>query len=284
MSLFGLPLPPSQHTSSLVVDRFVLPQPDVMKIHHSVLDHFLLNVRSKASNKGVEEIYTSTLSVSLGLGNGRNMRSSPVHDGVKQGLIEKHPHEHIQQLLKSTLDTSHVPVSSSKSGVSVFSEVDDGLWGTAFMELSASAAKSRGGDISAQDLDTCGFSKLTFSHGYDQSNPLEDKSAASYTAGNVFVIDGLGHIASDSSTPSSCYASLLAFLATHDEHIADIRYTLPNKILNKYGKSVVQKMTSDQGTPYTDAGLTGVGQVVGVGDTGVDERSCFFANADDSFV
>ena len=34
--------------------------------------------------------------------------------------------------------------------------------------------------------------------------------------------------------------------------------------------------TTRQHSPYTAAGLTGAGQIVGVADTGLDEKSCFF--------
>jgi serine protease AprX len=34
--------------------------------------------------------------------------------------------------------------------------------------------------------------------------------------------------------------------------------------------------SSRQQSPYTSAGLTGTGQVVGISDTGLDEKSCFF--------
>jgi hypothetical protein len=270
-----------------------------MKIHHSVLDHLLLTDNYKSKNGGGEDIATSTLSVSLGLGNGRNNRKSssrfstagfPVHEQFRVELMSEHPHEHIKKLLQSTLARGILEdetFSSSDFHLSAAAlSTKSGLWGTAFNELTASSVKLKNqasgeSSMSAQDIDTCGFSKLLFSHGHDEAG-LD--SSSEIPVGSSFTIRGLGNIATDSSTPSSCFAALLAFLATHEEHISDIRYALPNKILNKYGKSVVQKMTSDQGTPYTAANLTGSGQIVGVGDSGLDERSCFFSNTDQSLV
>lgn len=279
-----------------------------MKIHHSLLDHLMLtqNKKGVAKANSDDSIATSTISVSLGLGNGRAKKidglglgkgasksnghsaqhptgaTGHLHDQMRAALLARQPHEHIKKLMQSTRGTE----SSSSATLSTSATDQNDMWHSAFKELSSARETSTGPGImgtSAKDSDPCGFSKLIFSHGYEQEGGAE-KDTASFTAGGSFSIDGLGHITSASATPSSCFASLLAFLATSDEHIADVRYSLPFTVQNKYGKSVVQKMTSDQGTPYTNAGLTGAGQVVGVGDSGLDERSCFFANADNSLV
>jgi hypothetical protein len=285
-----------------------------MKIHHSVLDHLLLAGHKKSDQNDV--ISSSKLSVSLGLGNGQrksarsrstsmtNTKTSGgvAEDSLKRDLLAKHPHEHVQRLMQSSLEVDAAVTVAHPSGKNVEGGIqadstsaasDKGLWHAAYEELSASTRSSKvfgsssssSGSVSARDADTCLFSKLIFSHGHDQAGDFaEGKEALSFTSGSSFSIAGLGHITAEAATPTSCFAALLAFLATNEEHITDIRYTLPDKLLNKYGKSVVQKMTSDQGTPYTDADLTGLGQVVGVGDSGVDERSCFFANDDQSLV
>ena len=56
---------------------------------------------------------------------------------------------------------------------------------------------------------------------------------------------------------------------------------------NYRSRGIVQ--TGDPGnnpraTPYSAAGLTGKGQVVGVSDTGLDESSCYFYDEDNGFI
>ncbi|CAM9359817.1 unnamed protein product, partial [Ectocarpus fasciculatus] len=55
--------------------------------------------------------------------------------------------------------------------------------------------------------------------------------------------------------------------------------------LNDVGKSIVQAKSSSSGQhPYHTAGLNGTGQIIGVGDSGVDDRHCMFINSDGSRV
>lgn len=82
---------------------------------------------------------------------------------------------------------------------------------------------------------------------------------------------------------SSCGAALLALLA-QQKGVSDLRYRLPKAAFNANGKSIVQTETFGTSFPYTNAGIDGTGEVVGVGDTGLDELSCFFRNTDSSKV
>jgi hypothetical protein len=85
-------------------------------------------------------------------------------------------------------------------------------------------------------------------------------------------------------TSKYCYADLLATLSL-DPEVIDIRVRGSFRTLNQRGKSIVQSDTiTSLSYPYHVAGLTGEGQIIGVGDTGVDELSCFFANSDFSLV
>jgi hypothetical protein len=86
------------------------------------------------------------------------------------------------------------------------------------------------------------------------------------------------------SLMKSCYADLLATL-TLDKEVIDIRLRSNHQTFNDRGKSIVQADTiTSLSYPYHNAGLTGTDQIVGVGDTGVDELSCFFSNTDSSLV
>jgi hypothetical protein len=83
----------------------------------------------------------------------------------------------------------------------------------------------------------------------------------------------------------SCVLSLLShFLTTYSTTIADIRLSFPKYPNNHMNKGVVQAKSYSEFYPYHYAGLDGTGQIIGVGDTGVDELSCFFRNLDSSLV
>ena len=82
-----------------------------------------------------------------------------------------------------------------------------------------------------------------------------------------------------------CILSLLShFLTTYSTTIADIRLRFPKYTSNHKDKGIVQTKTYSETYPYHAAGLDGTGQIVGVGDTGIDELSCFFRNMDSSIV
>jgi hypothetical protein len=91
--------------------------------------------------------------------------------------------------------------------------------------------------------------------------------------------------ATPTSYRQSCVLSLLShFLTTYSTTIADIRLSFPKFPNNHKNKGIVQTKTYSETYPYHTAGLNGTGQIVGVGDTGIDELSCFFRNADSSLV
>jgi hypothetical protein len=93
------------------------------------------------------------------------------------------------------------------------------------------------------------------------------------------------HQSVDSHHQSSCVMSLLShFVTTYSDSIADIRLRFPKYPNNQYNKGIVQTKTYSQNYPYHAAGLDGTGQIVGIGDTGVDELSCFFRNTDNTKV
>jgi len=86
-------------------------------------------------------------------------------------------------------------------------------------------------------------------------------------------VGNLHEIRDYSSTPTACFASLLAAAAEQNE-VVDIRLRHSMKAFNNYIKGIVQTDTREDSVyPYFEAGLNGTGQVVGVGDTGVDEYS-----------
>mmetsp|Transcript_14029 Transcript_14029/g.14643 ORF Transcript_14029/g.14643 Transcript_14029/m.14643 type:complete len:1100 (-) Transcript_14029:260-3559(-) len=104
------------------------------------------------------------------------------------------------------------------------------------------------------------------------------------SSSNNLVIGNLKQFLQSSDDSSACSASLLAILV-QQQGVADIKFRLPKQKFNKNGKHIVQTKNFTATTfPYTNAGIDGTGQVVGIGDTGVDELSCFFRNSDGSKV
>jgi hypothetical protein len=85
----------------------------------------------------------------------------------------------------------------------------------------------------------------------------------------------------------SCVLSLFShFLTAYSATVADIHLRFPKHTTNHHNKGVVQTKTFSQRFyhPYHLVGLDGTGQIVGIGDTGIDELSCFFRNSDSSKV
>jgi hypothetical protein len=96
-------------------------------------------------------------------------------------------------------------------------------------------------------------------------------------------ISGLHHVAQSASS-RACLTNLVAVLATRSE-VLDVTVRPHDTVLNAVGKGICQaKSTTTSNTPYANAGLNGTGQVVGVGDTGLDDLHCFFRNRDGSQV
>lgn len=85
------------------------------------------------------------------------------------------------------------------------------------------------------------------------------------------------------SIPSSpCLALLVATLSSLD--IVDYIQLTPHFVpLNDVTSKYVQT-GSTSSSPYTDSGLDGEGHIIGVADTGADDRSCYLNNADGSQV
>ena len=96
--------------------------------------------------------------------------------------------------------------------------------------------------------------------------------------------DNLRGVSSESQDPfpsqqETCFVQLLAILAS-DSSTIDIRFRRVKRAFNRYGKGIIQTNSYNDTVPYTVAGLDGSGQVIGIGDSGLDEMSCYFRNDD----
>lgn len=69
--------------------------------------------------------------------------------------------------------------------------------------------------------------------------------------------------------------STMRTLAAHPD-VAYVEIKRVFKPQNYYSHAVMQGGTSADHTPFFNAGIDGSGQIVGVGDTGVDVDSCYF--------
>jgi hypothetical protein len=100
---------------------------------------------------------------------------------------------------------------------------------------------------------------------------------------NSVIIDNLHVIEESSVSPQDCYASLLSALALQN-HVIDIRIRGKNTVSNDYTKGILQTSVRDYNYPYHAVGLNGTDQIVGIGDTGLDDSSCFMCMSDGSTV
>ena len=142
------------------------------------------------------------------------------------------------------------------------------MWFEAYSSVSDSSLplKSSDGHALADVHSECAYSALDFDE-----------------IGSLVIVKGLHNIV-EGRSGGACFANLVSSLAL--EPGVESVYVKPHHtVLNDVDKSIVQAKTSASGThPYADAGLNGTGQIVGVGDTGVDDRHCMFINSDGSRV
>ena len=116
------------------------------------------------------------------------------------------------------------------------------------------------------DQDRCSYSNLEF------------EETPSFVS-----VKGLHHVVGVESG-RACLANLVATLAL-EPNVVNVYLRPHDAVLNDVGKSIVQGKTSSSNVhPYDDVGLDGTGQIVGVGDSGVDDHHCFFENTDGSSV
>lgn len=138
------------------------------------------------------------------------------------------------------------------------------LWSVAAAEWSRGVQ-----DFSTHESNACNFAELDVTETENQIS-----------------LSGIAKIQEQSEYPTACLAALMAVLA-HQSQVVDIRLRHEKTSFNNYIKSIVQSEVYAQGEemyPYLQAGLDGTGQVVGIGDSGLDELSCFFNEGDDSLM
>jgi hypothetical protein len=92
-------------------------------------------------------------------------------------------------------------------------------------------------------------------------------------------ISRLHHLDIHTNGDKACFVRLLAILAA-DSSTMDIRFRQAKRAFNRYGKGIMETNSYNDVLPYTAAGLNGSGQVIGIGDSGLDESSCYFRNDD----
>jgi hypothetical protein len=100
----------------------------------------------------------------------------------------------------------------------------------------------------------------------------------------------------------ACFLSLISHFISTYSLLIDLRVVFPKHTFNHLNKGIVQNNSYSEFYPYHEVGLDGSGQIIGLGkclfysfllfsfslrslgDTGIDELSCFFRNFDASQV
>lgn len=98
------------------------------------------------------------------------------------------------------------------------------------------------------------------------------------TSENNLMLFSLPEIADDNTFGTMCMAYIASVCAMDDDAVHVFKF-IRSETLNYRARSIVQNGNAGSTTgfaPYTEAGLTGLGQIVGVADTGLDESSCYF--------
>lgn len=103
---------------------------------------------------------------------------------------------------------------------------------------------------------------------------------------NDLLVFSLSQIAGDNTFGSMCLAYLASTIAMDNDAVHVFKF-IRAETQNYRARSIVQTGTAGNTAgfaPYTDAGVTGKGQVVGVADTGLDESSCYFYDNNAGFI
>lgn len=88
----------------------------------------------------------------------------------------------------------------------------------------------------------------------------------------------------DTVEQAACLALLAAVVAT-DPLVARFAVSQPLRTQNDFARRIVQTaQTAINEEPYSNAGLTGTGIIIGIADTGIDVNHCFFRDAVNGMV
>lgn len=243
---------PSKRTRRTTLTYFTL-LPAMLKIDHNALEHFVEPAhQADLNNKEIQIEFAIDVTR-----DGETLVDTPE-------LLQQWHHR--RRSLRSIIDTSRTNHKGEYS-LRQFAEHDDSVyamhWQSARQELDALAA--------------------TGSCNYDGLEIADRADGAS--------IRGLHRISHTSATSErgiytfhvACYMSLIAQLANLD-FVVNVALLSKLAFLNNLAKSIAQDGSIDQVYPYSAAGLNGSSEVIGIGDTGIDETHCMFRNADGSKV
>eukprot|EP01041_Mallomonas_annulata_P002728 gene2728-5374_t len=89
----------------------------------------------------------------------------------------------------------------------------------------------------------------------------------------------LSFLTHGTTTLSKICLSVLIISLINIDSVYSINVLHPVKIFNNYGSSIIQTGDPIGVKSYTNIGLTGNGITVGVADTGLDRKSCFFVDS-----
>ena len=239
--------------------RMLSPIPSTLKVNHAAVAAMdmiagrptrtfrSLPTLKKLNSKSFDKI---DVVVSFDLGNGvtkTKTDSALLHKAVKSSL--------------STMNMNSLKEMQSFHG-------ESSVWSESHAELRSKGdlLSSLGAEDLSRNKDRCFYSSLKFE---ERSNGLS--------------ISGLHNIVR-APAARACFANMLAILAMHNE-VLDVTIRPHDKTLNAVGKAICQSASiTETNTPYSNAGLNGTGQIIGVGDSGVDDLHCFFVNSDGSKV
>jgi hypothetical protein len=241
------------------VFRAVVPVEAFLRIHPSVIE----SMEGANSDPFMLDLTRGLGVRRLGISERRSSRE--IAETVRQRL---HSDSHAW-----ALDFARINGVADESAASATdASAPTGSWLDHFRSMASfvRASQSSGRHVS----DVCGFSSLRFSE-----LPRGVR---------VHGVEGLRR--------SECVMLLAAHLAVSSEDVAIVSASAQPKPTNDFALPLTQvgvaglsgelgNLTVAPGsTPYADAGLTGKQEVIAVGDTGLDELMCFFAEGDGTVV
>ena len=249
----------------------VVEMPDLLKLHHGTLYlHDKLTGRLSDDEGGDSHLHRSIettikdkdafarLEIVIDFGVGAHV--SHESRGIRSSIVGDF--NEINRVVQSISTPSTAQKSMGQQHFHLKRLAREGKgkrWGEALHHLSSASH-------------TCDYSSLNFKI-HDSEKTVR--------------INGLHKMFSQSQKNAPhCYLGLLAALI-RNKNIANIGLRAGLIAHNNYAKATTQTAATTFGTlsyPYASAGLDGTGQVVGLGDTGLDQCHRMFANTDGSIM
>jgi hypothetical protein len=291
-----------QHINELIKDDHLDHEilPPVLKIHQSVMDYLPHLAAAKAAETEATTEDTKILSQQTERRPNQFVEGIPSPEGMTLTVqfLRSNDLENHSEMLLSEIFTAWRTQSTSDSHEShrrlTKTQRGNGRWAKLMKQALSSHTAARAlssQTAAANNRDHDDHDKLDFFHNNNDNDRhnaeclMPQVSFFEYERWAARVVDLSGWSSSSSRHPQQehslfCFLSLIETMAQHSQVVSISLLGRP-VLLNYDARGSLQSGSAR--TPFTDAGILGAGEVVGVADSGLDDYSCYFWDNSNSY-